>query len=84
MITLCQPYGVEITCLCDDTASVLRCFLTTSEEGDRDNSMQEDMVNMVADQGQGNSRHCNKIMNIKTEIMMAGSFILLVIVLIFM
>ena len=84
MISLCQPYGVEITCLCDDTASVLRCFLTTSEEGDRDNSMQEDMVNSVADQGQGTSRHCNKMVDIKTEIMMAGSIILLVIVLIFM
>ena len=84
MISLCQPYGVEITCLCDDTASVLRCFLTTSEEGDRDNSMQEDMVNSVTDQGQGTSRHCNKVMDKKTEIMMAGSIILLVIVLIFM
>ena len=83
MISLCQPYGVEITCLCDDTASVLRCFLTGGE-GDRDNSMQEDMVNSVTDQGQGTSRHCNKIMDIKTEIMMAVSVILLVIVLIFM
>ena len=83
MISLCQPYGVEITCLCDDTASVLRCFLT-SEEGDMDNSMQEDMVNSVTDQGKGTSRHCNKIMDMKTEIMMAGSIIMLVIVLIFM
>ena len=83
MISLCQPYGVEITCLCDDTASVLRCFLT-SEEGDRDNSMQEDMINSVTDQGQGTSRHSNKMVDMKTEIMMAGSIIMLVIVLIFM
>ena len=83
MISLCQPYGVEIACLCDDTASVLRCFLT-SEEGDRDNSMQEDMINSVTDQGQGTIRHCNKMLDMKTEIMMAGSIILLVIVLIFM
>ena len=84
MISLCQPYGVEITCLCDDTASVLRCFLTTSEEGDRDNSIHEDMVNSVTDQGQDTSRNCNRMMDMKTEIMLAGSVILLVIVLIFM
>ena len=84
MISLCQPYGMEITCLCDDTASVLRCFLTTSEEGDRDNSIHEDMVNSVTDKGQGTIGHCNKMVDMKTEIMMAGSIILLVIVLILM
>jgi hypothetical protein len=83
MISLCHPYGVEITCLCDEAASVLRCFIAI-EDGDRDNSMQEDMLNSASDQGQGTSRHCNKIMDKKTEIMMAGTLIMLVIVLLVM
>jgi len=34
MINLCQPYGAEITCLCEEQgATVLRCFLTEQTEG---------------------------------------------------
>ena len=92
MISLCQPYGLEITCLCDDTASVLRCFLT-SEEGDSVNHIQEDMdmvtnyrgnIHPIPTQQQSSSSvHPNKMVDMKTEMILAGAIILLVIVLIF-
>ena len=34
MLSLCQPYGPSITCLCDQDTSVLRCFLTEEEGAD--------------------------------------------------
>ena len=93
MISLCQPYSVEITCLCDETASVLRCFLTR-EEGDSDNHIQDDMVTVANNrrnidfvhkhQQSNSSVHCNMMGEMTTEIIMATAIVLLVIVIIYL
>ena len=89
MLSLCQPYSPTITCLCDEAASVLRCFITR-DEGDRDNNMQEDMVmdkaNSAFLQQDNKSRpsdHCEKMEDIGTEIILTGAIILLILLLIF-
>ena len=80
MLSLCQPYGPTITCLCDDTASVLRCFLTT-EEGDRENNMQEDLLTSsdTKTKWHQSSVQCNKIVDMKTEIIIAAAIVLLIV-----
>ena len=86
MLSLCQPYGPTITCLCDEAASVLRCFIT-KEEGDRDNYMQEDMVPVTSniwsstpDHQQSGSRvQDDKMLELKTEIIIAGAIVIVII-----
>ena len=76
MLSLCQPYSPTITCLCDQGDSVLRCFLTT-EEGDRENYMQEDTMVPVSMSEQG-SAQCDRIVDMKTEIIIAAAIVLLI------
>ena len=86
MLSLCQPYGPTITCLCDETASVLRCFITR-EDGDRDNYLQEDMVpvtsnmwnSMPEHQQSGSSVQDDKMLELKTEIIIAGAPVIVII-----
>jgi len=59
MISICQPYSSEITCLCDEESEVLKCFLTSEAV------MVQDMV------GAGH----NMDMNINTVPGLAGSAI---------
>ena len=82
MLSLCQPYSPAITCLCDEAASVLRCFITR-EEGDRDNNMQEDMVTHSYEKQDTNTDHCDKMEDMNTGIILTGAIILLIILLIF-
>ena len=89
MLSLCQPYSPSITCLCDEAASVLRCFITR-EEGDKDNNMQEDMVSNKAnsaylqkDTNRDHSDPCENVEDMKTEIILTGAIILLILLLIF-
>ena len=82
MLSLCQPYSPSITCICEETASVRRCFVTR-EEGDRDNNMQEDMVMNNYEQQDTNSDHCEKMEDMKTEIILTGAIILLILLLVF-
>ena len=69
MLSLCEPYGHTITCLCDQDTSVLRCFLT-EEEGGRE----EDLV--VEEES---SVRCTKHVNMKTEMIIAGAILVMVI-----
>ena len=90
MLSLCQPYGHTITCLCDEAASVLRCFLT-GEEGDRVNHMQEDHMVPVtntrwqSDSMPGQSRaQCSLTADMKTEVFIAVAIVLVIVVIIAM
>ena len=82
MLSLCEPYGHTITCLCDHSDTVLRCFLT-GEEGDRENSMQEEDMMARTNQWQGvqekSSNQCPRLGGFKTEIIIAGAIILIII-----
>jgi hypothetical protein len=75
MLSPCQPYSPAITCLCDEAANVLRCFITR-EEGDRDNNMQENMVTHSYDQQ-------DKMEDMKTEVILTVAIILLILLLIY-
>ena len=87
MLSLCQPYAPTITCLCDETASVLRCFLTT-EEGERERGTphNEDTgpsSSKDTSQNEDNSVLCSKIADLKTEILLAVAIVIMVIVILF-
>ena len=84
MLSLCHPYVPTITCLCDDTASVLRCFLT-GEDGDSVNTEHTNNMATVQrnNQRQSSSVHCDNMADIKTEIVMALAIIIMVIIFIF-
>ena len=79
MLSLCQPYGATITCLCDKDNSVLRCFLT-GEEGDRMNHMQEDkgaiQNNGVEEQS---SKECSWVYDMRTEMIIAGAILVIIV-----
>ena len=90
MLSLCQPYGPTITCLCDEAASVLRCFLT-AEEGDRVNNVQEDHMVPVTNtrwhsEGMpGQSRaQCSQMVDMKTEVIIAVAIVLVIVAIIAM
>jgi len=64
-VTLCHPYDAGITCLCDGNKAVLRCFLSQEES---------DKVVMK----QSHSQHCDRQLDTKTEVILAASISVLV------
>ena len=67
MVELCHPYGEGITCLCDHQGqSVLKCFLS---------------IEAAKNSGKSTGRHqCKKQQDTNTEIFLAASIAVMVVV----
>ena len=93
MIALCHPYSPEITCLCDEISTVLRCFITRYEQSEEDTILGQhagghsDPDALLGHHAGGNPRHrknsintvyCNKMMDTRTEVLLAGTILIVI------
>ena len=81
MLSLCEPYGPRIACLCDKgEGEVLRCFLTG--EGGDEEGLRDERVG-GRDEGRAEDDLCGNISDVKTEVVLSVTLILLILLLIF-
>jgi len=78
MVSLCYPYDDGITCLCDAAKSVLRCFLS-KEEGNKAGLTGSSSGNVRRTWTGDHSQLCERHLDTKTEIILAASISVLVI-----
>ena len=68
MSHLCHPYGALITCVCNQQGGIYKCFPTEKETAQMTGDMKQDKTTMASMDG-------------RTEIVLATTFLVLVVLL---